>query len=393
MDSLDKRFPVGKIYRTSLKIDGPSVRAFAEFSGDHNPIHMNSEDARAYGYARQVAHGCILIAALSRMIGTEIPGGGAMWLSQSVEWSQPVYIDDEVEMTVTVEKVSAASSILILDVVACNQKGQVVMKVKTNVKVGEKLVRQKPRDEKLTRVALVTGGSRGIGAAIIERLAASGIRTAIHYRQSRSDAQKIADQVCSSGGMAEIFQADLNHPEETSSMVQQVIQSFGSIDVVIHGASPSMQIAKTLELNYDEVEKFLKIYLGGTMVLVSKAAPLMMERKFGRFIFLGTSAMFGTPPSGMTAYVMAKEALWGLVKCLATELGPSGITSNMVSPGMTITDFTAEIPVRIKEFEARKSPMRRLAQVEDTAELVAFLADEASSYINGVNLPVTGGPV
>lgn len=94
----------------------------------------------------------------------------------------------------------------------------------------------------------------------------------------------------------------------------------------------------------------------------------------------------------MGAYVAAKEALWGLTKGMAAELGPSGITTNMVSPGVTVTDLTAFVPARAKEVAARTSPMRRLATSQDTAELVAFLASTAAGFINGSNLPVTGGP-
>ena len=129
------------------------------------------------------------------------------------------------------------------------------------------------------------------------------------------------------------------------------------------------------------------------MALVASASPGMAERKFGRFIFLGTAYTFGMPPGGLAPYVVAKGALWEFVKCAAAELGPAGITSNMVSPGMTVTDLTADVSARAKEVEARKSPMRRLATVEDTAGMVAFLASDAASYLNGVNLPLTGGPV
>ena len=103
--------------------------------------------------------------------------------------------------------------------------------------------------------------------------------------------------------------------------------------------------------------------------------------------------MSGAPPAGWAAYLTAKQALWGLAKSMATEFGPSGITTNMVSPGLTVTDLTTNIPARAKEVEAHRSPMRRLATSQDTAELVSFLAGKPSGYINGANLPVSGGPL
>jgi 3-oxoacyl-[acyl-carrier protein] reductase len=119
----------------------------------------------------------------------------------------------------------------------------------------------------------------------------------------------------------------------------------------------------------------------------------MQERRFGRLIFLGTTYLFGAPPVKLAAYVAAKQGLWGLVRCLALELGPQQITANMLSPGMTVTDLTSDIPVRMKEAEARRVPLRRLALPQDVAGAVAFLASDAGGYISGVNLPLTGGPV
>jgi 3-oxoacyl-[acyl-carrier protein] reductase len=95
----------------------------------------------------------------------------------------------------------------------------------------------------------------------------------------------------------------------------------------------------------------------------------------------------------MAAYIAAKQSLWGLVRSLALELGPQQITANMVSPGMTVTELTADVPVRIKEAEARKVPLRRLALPEDVANTIAFLASDSGGYLSGVNLPLTGGPV
>ena len=129
------------------------------------------------------------------------------------------------------------------------------------------------------------------------------------------------------------------------------------------------------------------------MNAVHAAGPGMEQRKFGRFIFLGTAALSGTPPAGWAAYVSAKSALTGLIRCAASELGRLGITVNMVSPGLTVTDLTADIPQRAKAVEAHHNPMRRLATAEDTANAISFLLSDAAGYINGVNLPVTGGPV
>lgn len=385
------RLSAGQTYRASFNIDAATIERFAELSGDRNPIHLNAEEAKAYGYSRQVAHGALLMAFLSRMIGMEVPGPGSVWISQSVEWLRPVFVGDEIELVVTVGKVSTGVGVLELDIVATNTKGERVMKGEAKVKVSERLVRKSTGTGETSRVALVTGGSRGIGAAIAQRLAASGIAVLVNYRKAQREAEAVVEAVRSAGGSAEAIAADLGDPAATTRMVKAIINSFGRLDVVVHGASPSIHSAKVTELGYSELEPYLKVYLGGALALVAGASSSMAERRYGRFIFLGTAAMLGMPPPGWAAYLTAKEALWGLVKSMALELGPLGITSNLVSPGMTVTDLTADIPVRVKETEARRNPMRRLATTQDTAELVAFLASELAGYINGANLPVSGG--
>lgn len=389
---MPEKFSVGRTFRARFRVDASTVDRFAELSGDRNPIHVDSREAEAYGYPHRIAHGAILIAFLSRMIGTEVPGPGAVWMSQSVEWAAPVFVDDEIELAVTVKHVSLAAGIVSLDAVATNEKGQVVMKGNAMVKLGDRVAGSNPDGGRAQRVALVTGGSRGIGNAIARRLAAGSLAVIVNYRESRETAKQVVEEIQAAGGSALAIAADLGDATATSEMVRDILQSFGRLDVIVHGASPRIHPVKVGELRYSDIEAFVKVYVGGALALVSSALPGMIERKFGRFIFLGTSFLFGVPPVGLSAYVSAKHALWGLVRCVATELGPAGITANMISPAMTVTDLTAHVPARVKEVEAYRNPRRRLATPSDTAELVAFLASDVAGYVNGANLPVTGGP-
>jgi NAD(P)-dependent dehydrogenase (short-subunit alcohol dehydrogenase family) len=189
------------------------------------------------------------------------------------------------------------------------------------------------------------------------------------------------------------FAADIANPEAAATLARAVEERFGRLDVVVHGATPPVLACATDSLTYARLEPFLQTYVGGALSLVGAAAPGMRGRGFGRFVFLGTSYLFGSPPLHMAAYLTAKHALWGLVRSLAVELGPHGITTNMVSPALTVTDLTADVPLRIKEVAARTNPLRRLPLGEDTAELVSFLARPEAGYLNGVNLPLAGGPV
>ena len=389
---MDQRFEIGSVYHTGLKVDSALVKKFAEISGDENPIHMDAEYAKAYGYPRQVAHGALMLAAVSKMIGMEIPGPGAVWMNQSIEWTAPVFVGDQIDITAKIASISQGAGILRLDLEARNQKDELTMRGEAQVKVSEKLSGDASSEKTTDRVALVTGGSRGIGAAIAQRLAQNGMSVAVNYRDDKDAAETVVKQVQDAGGTAWSFVADLNDALAAKTMASDVMGVYGRLDVVVHCAVPAINPRNVTNLNYADMEEHLKLTLGGAVSLVSAAQRGMTERGFGRFIFLGTSAMTSAPPPGWAAYLSAKQALWGLVRSMATELGPAGITTNMVSPGMTVTDLTADIPTRAKEVEAHRSPMRRLATSHDTAEMVAFLAGEGAGYINGANLPVSGGP-
>lgn len=405
-------------FSKKFKITDEVVRNFAEFSLDYNPLHLDSGFAKKCGYPQKVAHGVIQLAYLSRLIGMDFPGRGAMWMKQTVDWLRPVLIGDEIEIVLTVENYSSGTKTLELLIEISNQRNNKVMKGVAQVKLTRPLpnyvnetrkapvntslpsqLKQKHVQNKFTtkiiksRVALVTGSSRGIGAAIAKQLSYDGYKVVVNYRSDKVSAEGIVKEVRSSGGEAISVCADVTQPDQVDAMVKRIMWDWGRCDAVVHGASPPLPNLNVNNTTFKNINSYLNVYLGGATSLVKNTFLSMKDNKFGRYVFLGTSAMFGTPPSGMAAYVAAKEALWGYTKSIATEMGNYGITANMVSPGITITDLTADIPVRVKEVEAMKSPIRRLASPEDTSHQVSYLCSDYSGYINGMNIAITGGPI
>ncbi len=383
----------GDTFKLKLSVDRALVERFAAFSGDNNPIHVDADAARAYGHARPMAHGAILVAAISKLIGTEIPGAGAVWMDQQIEWLRPVFVGDEVTLEVFVSQLSEGTGVLTLETTAVNQSGLRVMEGRARVKMGKTIGKPERTGSSGERVALVTGGGRGIGAAIAARLAADNFQVVVNYRSDEGAASEVVKRIEKSGGRAAAIAGDVGDPDAAKELVGRAAEMFGTVSLVVHGASPALRSVPALELRASHLDEYMRVFAGGALSLVESAAPLMVKGGWGRLIFLGSNAMNGAPPAGWGAYVAAKYATWGLVRTYAQELGQYGITTNMVSPGMTVTDLTGNIPSRAKEVEARRSPMRRLAEPADTAALIAFLASDAAGYINGVNLPVTGGPL
>jgi 3-oxoacyl-[acyl-carrier protein] reductase len=407
----------GESYSGKFLITEEVVNSFAKFSEDFNPIHMDVDFANSHGYSKRVAHGVIQLAYVSKIIGMEFPGHGAMWMKQTVNWMAPVLVGDEIEIILTVENFSIGTNTIALLVEIFNNKNKKVMEGESLVKVTQLLssdttpditsvsLASLPEVEKCKnninseinksqrRVALITGSSRGIGAEIAKKLSDDGYSVVVNYRSDEISANSIVEYISKSGGNAIALSADMTKPDQVRDMVEIIFEKWGRCDAVIHGATPPLKIIKTEDTAYRDISPYLDIYLGGAISLVENTHLSMKSNKLGRYIFLGTSYLFGAPPHNMSSYVVAKEALWGYTKSLASDFGRFGITANMVSPSLTVTDLTSDIPARIKEVEAMKNPMRKLVSTKDIAYQVAYLCSNDSGYINGVNVPVTGGPI
>ena len=185
------------------------------------------------------------------------------------------------------------------------------------------------------------------------------------------------------------------HADATSdrfaAAIDEASARLGPILGIVHAGTPAIEPMSATELDLELLDSFWRAYVLGAAGLVRAALPAMQEAKWGRIVLLGTSFLFGPPPPKMTAYVTAKSALAGFVKSMAVELGPLGVSINMVSPSVTMTDLNRDLSPRQQLLEAQKNPMRRLASIQDTASFVGFLMSDEASFINGANLPVTGG--
>jgi 3-oxoacyl-[acyl-carrier protein] reductase len=386
-------FTPGMTFVEEVALTPTLVESFAQFSGDRNPLHLEADAARDYGFARPVAHGAIQSAIVSRLIGMKCPGHGAVWMSQSMVWLKPAFVGDTIRVEVEVASVSEGAETLTLRLSAKNQGGDDLMHGSAQVKVASKLAQQARVKADEPRVALITGGSRGIGAAMAEALAKAGHHVAIVYRTDRSSAEYVCKACTTNTVRAQAYNFDLAAPGSGTKLVERVLRDFGALHVIAHCATQPVQPLALNEIHSDQLRAYHRLHVEAALELVQAAMPGMVEQRFGRLLFMGTAYLFGAPPAKLAAYIAAKQGLWGLVRSLALELGPHQITANMISPGMTITDLTADIPQRMKEAEARKVPLRRLAVPDDIAQTAAFLASDAAGYINGQNLPLTGGPV
>jgi 3-oxoacyl-[acyl-carrier protein] reductase len=240
------------------------------------------------------------------------------------------------------------------------------------------------------KVALITGASRGIGAASAKALAYHGSTVIINYIQSKDKAEKLLDDIENAGGKGMAFKADVRDQGAVDKMVESALKEFGKIDILVNNANINFAIKPFIELTWDEIESK---FMGEMKALYNCSQAVlkdMVRRKSGKLIFI-SSSLSRFPGYGFSAHAAAKSAVDSLAKVMAMELGPLGITTNVVGPGLTLTDATAGQPKEMHEQVAAITPLRRLGMPEDIAGVVVFLASSLSNYLNGEYIPVTGG--
>lgn len=243
--------------------------------------------------------------------------------------------------------------------------------------------------EQITRVAVVTGGSRGIGRAICTALAEKGCCVVVNCRHGVQAAEETAALCREKGAQALVVQADVSAPEGCEALFSQVQKAFGRVDILVNNAGVTRDnlIMRLTEEDYDKV---LNTNLKGAFLCCKAASRLMMRQRYGRIVNL-SSVVGLRGNAGQTAYAASKAGVIGLTKSLAKELASRGVTANAVAPGYIATDMTAALPEAARADMVQQIPAARPGQPQEVARAVAFLADEQSNYITGQVLCVDGG--
>lgn len=239
------------------------------------------------------------------------------------------------------------------------------------------------------KVALVTGGSLGIGTAISLDLAKNGADVALTYRRHEEEAKAIAEQIMDMGRKAEAYKIDVSDFSEVQSLVKKVIEEFGHLDILVNNAGMNWDgvVWKMTEEQWDAV---INVDLKGTFNFVRAAASVFREQKSGKIVNI-TSINALRGKFGQVNYSAAKAGAVGLTKAVARELGKYSVNVNAVAPGMIETAMIKDLPEEFKEKAASETVFNRLGQPEDIAYLVSFLCSDKAKHITGEVIKVDGG--
>jgi 3-oxoacyl-[acyl-carrier protein] reductase len=237
------------------------------------------------------------------------------------------------------------------------------------------------------RRALVTGGSRGIGAEIVRRLAADGAAVAFTYGASAVEAEKLVAEVGEAGGTAVAIQADSADPEQVTRSVDETVAQLGGLDILVNNAGVAY-VGDAESFPLEQFDRLVAVNVRAVFVAVQRALAHLGEG--GRIINIGSVNADRVPVAGLSVYAMTKGAVASLTRGLARELGPRGITVNNIQPGPIATDMNPE-DGEFADWARPLTSLGRYGQTSDIASAVSYLAGPESSYITGANWNVDGG--
>lgn len=395
MDKFDE-IKIGQRAEIVHVITQDDIKRFVELTGDDNKLHVDDAYASKTSFKKPVVHGMLGASFISTIIGTKIPGDGALWFAQQIEFLLPVRVNDELTITAEVIKKNEDLRVIEIQTDIYNQHKQKVTTGVAKVKVIEQQAEEAKKEtspKAVERNALVIGATGGIGTATCLKLAAEGVNVIIHYNTNKSAALQLQEKLSTYKVKTAIVSGDITSPSAIDAMLEQAHRNVGTVSILVNCATLKLPNVKLDKLEWDDIQKHIDLNVKSNFHLSKALIPSMKSAKYGKFIFVTSQVTDNVPPSDWMFYVIAKYALNGFAKSLAVELAAHNINVNLVSPGMTETDLIADLPEKIKLLQAAKAPLRRLASPEDIAKVISFLASDSANYITGETIRVNGGQV
>lgn len=239
------------------------------------------------------------------------------------------------------------------------------------------------------RVALVTGGSRGIGRAISVALARAGAFVAVNYRGNVEAAEETLREIREAGGEGTLLPFDVADPEAVDAAVTQLVKEQGRLDILVNNAGIALD-QLLMRVKPEEISRTFEANVAGAIYCAKAAIRPMMRKKYGRIIQI-SSVVAETGNPGQVVYSASKAALLGMTRTLAREYASRGITVNAVTPGFIETDMTAALPEAAREGIVSTTPVGRIGRPEEIAAAVLYLASDEAGYVTGQTLGVNGG--
>ena len=369
------------------------IKKFVDLSGDDNRLHVDKEFASKTSFKKPVAHGMIGASFISTIIGTKIPGDGALWYAQNLEFLLPVRVGDTLTIIATVLKKVDRQNSIELQTDIFNQHKQKVTTGIAKVKIIEDEITNENEAEKNIneKVALIVGSTGGIGFETAKALAQDNFNLILHYNSNKVKAEQLQAELQNITDKKIILvRADLLNKNDINNMFLEINRYFDSITAFVNASTLHFGNIKIANLEWEDLSSQIDINIKANFSLIKKIIPLMEVNNYGKVVFI-TTQYTEQFPSELIHYITAKSALNGFAKALAVELASKGIRVNLVSPGMTDTELISDIPEKIKLLTSAKTPLKRLALPLDIANAISYLVSEKSDFLTGETIRINGG--
>lgn len=386
---------VGQTAEVTHTLTAKDILNFVELTGDDNRLHIDAEFAKNTPFKKQVAHGMLGASFISTVIGTKLPGDGALWYSQNLEFLLPVRIGDTITVIAEVIKKYDREEIIELSTNIFNQNKQQVTKGVAKVKLVQHS-QEKTEENDVTpgetqKVALILGASGGIGLETVKELLKQNWKVIAHYNSSSQDLLKLKKEV--SDNQLLLLKANLNQ-EDFATVFSHFLERYElKIDALINALSAPIPIISVEKLEWTDYMIQFDINIKIPLGIIQNCLREFLFTNNASIVMI-SSQVVEHPSNNWSHYITAKSALQGFVKSMALDLAAKKIRVNQVSPSLTPTNLVSEIPEKIKLLTAAKTPLKRLASPEDIAQAIVFLADSSKSgFITGETIRINGGQV
>lgn len=374
------------------QITDADIEAFVKLTGDDNKLHTNKEYAASTSFKKPVAHGMISASFISTLIGTKIPGDGALWYEQHLEFLLPVRVGDEIVVNAEVIKKIDRLQAIELKTEVFNQHKQKVISGTAKVKVIEQQLSAEPENYEIsTNYVLIIGATGGLGSALAKKLAAQEYNLVLQFHANKAKAILLKEELEKEYAIsALIYQADITEEKEVNELMEYVTNRLGPLQKIVHAATGPLPIIPFDRLEWLDFTRHIDVHVKGLFLIIKAWLFVNPKIKYGKIVAI-SSQVADQPSPNLAAYTTAKTAMEGMMKSFALDLSRYGIRFNMVSPGLTDTDLNADWSEKAKLLVAAQTPLRRLANPDDVANAIYYLLSPDSDFLTGETIRVNGG--
>lgn len=383
-------FTVGEEETISINISTKLVDDYVSLTGDDNPLHVSDEFSKQTEFGRKVVHGMLGVNFLSTLIGTKLPGPGALWLSQEINFISPVFIDDILIVSSKVEKKNVRNETLSLSVKCEKSDGVPVFDGNAEVKILEtKSVPRETRTVSKKGLILVIGGSGAIGSQIVEDLIENGWPVMATYRNYNERICTLEQISKDNGARLELVKFDIEF-DSTSTLLDIAFSSRFPVYGLVYTLAPPISPQEISSISIEILMRHVQFGLIKPQELFGAFASKLGSLG-GSVVSLTSEVAGSSMVKNWGAYTLGKSNLATLTNQFALEFAQRNVRFNSVAPSLLDTDYVTQISQKEKLMLANKLPLRRLCSTRDVSNAVKFLMSEEASFITGHVLELNGG--